>query len=180
MYTSYCVYAYPFLLFFSVIRIEIDSYLADYFPEIDAVLLVGTDTYPSFEESLKLSVSGLSEKVVGLGLHRFVPGFNVIENIKRLCVIHNKSRRRSTTCYLDKLPVNTSSSASSSFFVIVLTAFLQEEILRIILAFLDLRSLCSLACASISLNRACQDPVLFTSVNLKVNKIKCLHCPLGS
>ncbi|EFX72265.1 hypothetical protein DAPPUDRAFT_59219 [Daphnia pulex] len=130
----------------SIIRVEIDSSLADYYPEIDAVLLVGTETYPPFEESLKLCVTGLSTKIIGLGLHRLVPGFNAIESIQRLCFKYQVPAQSSTICHLSKLP---------------------EEILRIILSFLDLHSLCSLACVSTSFNKICKDSVLFTSVNLK-------------
>nr|CAH0099980.1 unnamed protein product [Daphnia galeata] len=129
----------------SIIRVEIDSSLADYYPEIDAVLLVGTETCPPFEESLKLSVTGLYTKITELGLHRLVPGFNAIESIQRLCFKYQVPET-STICYLNKLP---------------------EEVLRIILAFLDLHSLCSLACVSTFFNKISKDSVLFTSVNLK-------------
>ncbi|XP_057368777.1 F-box/LRR-repeat protein 4-like [Daphnia carinata] len=133
----------PFLT--SLIRIEIDSSFADYYPEVDAVLLVGTETYPAPEESLKLSVLGLYAKVVGLGLHHLVPGFNTLESIQRLCLT-DKLPQNASVCHLSNLP---------------------EEILRVILALLDLRSLCSLACASSLFNKICKDSVLFTSVNLK-------------
>lgn len=90
--------------FKSIIRVEIDSYLADYYPEIDAISLVGTETYPSFQESLKLSVSGLSLKVVGLGLHHFLPDFDALESIQSLCLAY-KSQKGLNGCHLDKLPV---------------------------------------------------------------------------
>lgn len=95
------------LYFFSIIRVEIDSSLADYYPEIDAVLLVGTETYPPFEESLKLCVTGLSTKIIGLGLHRLVPGFNAIESIQRLCFKYQVPAQSSTICHFSKLPVRT-------------------------------------------------------------------------
>lgn len=94
----------PFVVLSSVIRIEVDSYLADYYPEIDAVLLVGTETYPSFEESLKLSVLGLSSKIIGLGLHHLLPGFNSLESIHRLCLAY-KLPHDSNRCHLNELPV---------------------------------------------------------------------------
>jgi len=57
-----------------VIRVEIDSSLADYYPEIDAVSLTGTTHFhpqKTAEEGslLKLSISGLSQKIIALGLH---------------------------------------------------------------------------------------------------------------
>lgn len=92
--------------FFSIVRVEIDSSLADYYPEIDAILLVGTEKFPSFEELLKLSVTGLYTKITGLGLHRLVPGFNAIENIQRLCFKYQVTKA-SNICHLSKLPVRT-------------------------------------------------------------------------
>lgn len=50
----------------------------------------------------------------------------------------------------------------------ILTHF-QDEILRCILSYLDIRSLCSVASVSTQLNQASRDPLLYTSVNLKVN-----------
>ena len=90
---------------FSIIRIEIDSYLADYYPEIDAVLLVGTERFPLAEESLKRSVSGLALKVIELGLHHITPGCNLMENLKRLRLLHKPPHHNSTTCHLNRLPV---------------------------------------------------------------------------
>lgn len=93
-------------MFTSIIRIEIDSFLADYYPEIDAVLLVGTERYPSIEESLRWSVLGLSLKVVELGLHHIQPGWNVRENFRSLRLFNKMpSHRTSTACHLDRLPV---------------------------------------------------------------------------
>ena len=47
----------------------------------------------------------------------------------------------------------------------------QEEVIRTILAHLDLRSLSSLACVSSTLYKAVKDPLLYTVVNLKVINI---------
>lgn len=162
-----------YLCIFSLIRIEIDSTFADYYPEIDAVLLVGSETYPALEESLKLGVTGLYAKIVGLGLHRLLPGFNVLESIQRLCFTY-KQPQSSTVCHLSNLPVSSHFRKDCihllPFFskVVLLASIFQEEILRVILTLLDLRSLCSLACASSLFNKICKDSVLFTSVNLKV------------
>lgn len=87
---------------FSVIRIEFDTSLADYYPEIDAVQLVGTLTYPTLQETLKVSILGLREKIVNQGLHIINQDFNVIDNILQLC---EPAQPSSEISYLHRLPV---------------------------------------------------------------------------
>lgn len=127
----------------SVIRIEIDSSLADYYPEIDAVSLIGTECSSPTQELLKLSVSGLSQKIIALGIHNATTDLNVIDNM--LQSYHSTQSTSKSNC-LHHLP---------------------EEVLRMILSHLDLHSLCSCACVSTTLHTACQDPSLFTSITLK-------------
>ena len=91
----------------SIIRLEIDSYSADYFPEYDAVQLVGTESFPpSVEETLKLdNIIGLTNKVMNLGLHQLNPGFSVIESVQKFCFSVRSSESSSKTNYLSLLPV---------------------------------------------------------------------------
>jgi hypothetical protein len=82
--------------------------LADYFPEYDAVQLVGTEFRPpTIEETLNLnSILGLTKKVMHLGLHQLKPGFNVIDSVQKLyCISSPSSENASSTNYLNMLPV---------------------------------------------------------------------------
>jgi len=90
-----------------MLRIEIDSSLADYYPELDAVLLVGTKSFPSITETLKLNVKGLSEKILEMKLHEKITDFRVIENIRLLCSqSFSRSEPEVNICHLSQLPVS--------------------------------------------------------------------------
>jgi len=141
----------------SVLRIEIDSSLADYYPEIDAVALIGTIEYhpPTkiVEEGslLKFSISGLSQKIIALGLHstftRDSSASDLTNSIGSALQSYSPSHGATSHNHnLHNLP---------------------EEILRLILTHLDLASLCSLSRVSSTIYNACKDPLLFTSINLK-------------
>lgn len=93
------------VIYDSVIRLEIDCYFSKYYTELDAVLLVGTLRHPTLEETLKISVSGLMRQIVNLGLHQLGPEYNIVENIKRVCLPTVSSVRKNQS-YLDKLPVS--------------------------------------------------------------------------
>ena len=96
-----------FIFQYSIIRLEIDSSLADYFPEYDAVQLVGTESRPpSIEETMNLSsILGLTKRVMNLGLHRLKPGFNVIDSVHKFCFSSPPPENSSATNYLTMLPV---------------------------------------------------------------------------
>ncbi len=82
-----------------------DTTLSDYFPEIDAVLLVGNQRCPSFQQILKISVSGLKERIIDLGLQLLTKEFDVIKNIKELCETPAIEQTSSDSNYLEQLPV---------------------------------------------------------------------------
>ena len=78
--------------------------MADYYPEIDAVQLIGTEFFPSIKESLKIQVSGLTKKITELGLHQMKPGFQISSKITQL-LDTPKCVKKTGNSYLHQLPV---------------------------------------------------------------------------
>ena len=119
-YDNWNVYLFSILRknSFRIIRIELDTSTADYFPEIDAIQLVGHNQFSPLQQSLKLSVRGLTERIVSLGLHKLSPEFDVMDNILQLCESHPNHRTTSNVSLLEQLPV----SISVAFLTIVSNA----------------------------------------------------------